>query len=361
MYSTCLFCSSDLGRNEALYDFPIGRRLAFDGRKGRLWVVCRQCERWNLTPIEERWEAIEQAERQFRAARQRVSTENVGLARLADRTELVRIGEPLRPEYAAWRYGDQFGRRRRRQILIAGGGLGAIGAVLTGGAMAGVSIGVFGGLIGGGINAIVHGRPEEIVARIRTDTAGTIAVRRRHLAETRLVPGNDSPLALEIRYKGGEARLDGREALRVAGTLMPHVNRYGGKHELVTAAVHALDEAGGADGYLEKLSRYAPRSTEVPLNWSHTKRKPRSGWTGAYTSGLYGLSSPDRLALEMALHEEAELRAVRGQLVELERAWRDAEEIAAIADDMLMPSSIQKAMDRLRRMAHDALHTTANG
>lgn len=95
MYSTCLFCNSDLGRNEALYDFPVGRRLAFDGSKGRLWVVCRRCERWNLTPLEDRWEAIEQAERLFRATRQRVSTENIGLSRLPDGTELVRIGAPM--------------------------------------------------------------------------------------------------------------------------------------------------------------------------------------------------------------------------------------------------------------------------
>ena len=57
----------------------------------------------------------------------------------------------------------------------------------------------------------------------------------------------------------------------------------------------------------------------------------------------------DRLALEMALHEEAELRALRGELSELERAWRDAEEIAAIADGMLTPASVQSTLDRLRR------------
>src|SRR5262245_13275085 len=145
MYSTCLFCNSDLGSNEALEDFPVGRRLAFDARKGRLWVVCRECERWNLTPLEERWEAIEQAERQFSVTKQRVSTDNIGLARLRDGTELVRIGEPQRPEFAAWRYGDQFGRRRRRQILLVGGGLGVLGALIAGGAVAGVSVAAFGG------------------------------------------------------------------------------------------------------------------------------------------------------------------------------------------------------------------------
>jgi hypothetical protein len=38
------------------------------------------------------------------------------------------------------------------------------------------------------------------------------------------------------------------------------------------------------------------------------------------------------LALEMALHEEAERRAMDGELAELEAMWREAEEIAAIAD-----------------------------
>jgi hypothetical protein len=50
----------------------------------------------------------------------------------------------------------------------------------------------------------------------------------------------------------------------------------------------------------------------------------------------------------MALHEEAEMRALQGELTELEQAWRDAEEIAAIADNILTPSSIQKTLDRLR-------------
>jgi hypothetical protein len=35
-------------------------------------------------------------------------------------------------------------------------------------------------------------------------------------------------------------------------------------------------------------------------------------------------------------------------LTELEQAWRDAEEIAAIADNILTPSAVQNAFDRLR-------------
>src|SRR6185312_14607621 len=99
--------------------------------KGRLWVICRRCERWNLTPLDERWEAVEEAERLYRDTRRRVTSEEIGLARLTDGTELVRIGAPLRPEFAGWRYGDQFGRRRNRHLLIAGAGLAAIGGLVV--------------------------------------------------------------------------------------------------------------------------------------------------------------------------------------------------------------------------------------
>jgi hypothetical protein len=144
MYRTCLFCSSDLGHNEAVEHFPVGRRLAFDAGKGRLWVVCRKCERWNLTPLEERWEAIEECERAFGATRLRVSTDQIGLARLKEGLELVRIGAPQRPEMAAWRYGDQFGRRRRRQYLLGGGAVLLAGTVVVAGPMLGiVGAGVF--------------------------------------------------------------------------------------------------------------------------------------------------------------------------------------------------------------------------
>src|SRR5215831_13219232 len=127
MYSTCLHCHKSLGRNEAVEHFPVGRRLAFDGAKGRLWVICQHCARWNLTPIEERWEAVEESERMFRAQRLRAQTDNIGLVRLPDATQLIRIGQPLRPEFAAWRYGESFRRRHRKELAI-----GALSAFVAG-------------------------------------------------------------------------------------------------------------------------------------------------------------------------------------------------------------------------------------
>ena len=50
------------------------------------------------------------------------------------------------------------------------------------------------------------------------------------------------------------------------------------------------------------------------------------------------MPAPTKLALEMALHEEQERLALEGELWRLERAWEEAEEIAAISDSLLLPS-----------------------
>lgn len=56
---------------------------------------------------------------------------------------------------------------------------------------------------------------------------------------------------------------------------------------------------------------------------------------------MSSLLKPTRLALEMALHEEQERRALEGELWMLERAWREAEEIAAISDNLLVRKGVE--------------------
>ena len=109
MYSTCLHCTRDLGRNDMVETLPIGRRLAFDADKGRLWVVCASCGKWNLVPFDTRLESIDACERLFRDTRTRYSTDNIGMAKVGDGLTLVRVGKALRPEFASWRYGSSHG------------------------------------------------------------------------------------------------------------------------------------------------------------------------------------------------------------------------------------------------------------
>jgi hypothetical protein len=345
MYTTCLFCKHSLGANEVLERFPIGRRVAFDAEKGRLWVVCTQCERWNLTPLEERWEAIEQAEGLYRDTRLRVSTEHIGLARLPEGLELVRIGRPQRPEIAAWRYGDQFGRRRRKRIIAAG-------AVLAGGALAlagGVAVGIgTWGLVNIGNLAWTtarQGMPGRTIATLRDDANRLIRVKHEHLKTSRILSGPDGSLAFQLSHTRGQVHLEGSLARRAAAVLFPAVNRFGGTKEDVQRAVTRLQDAGDAERFLTRIAVKGERLT--PIASRHRDWTGESGDDDSW-SGLLALPTSTSLAIEMALHEEQERRALEGELHELERAWRDAEEIGAIADSLLLPPWIEGALKRMR-------------
>jgi hypothetical protein len=343
MYATCLFCNKSLGANEAFEQFPVGKRLAFDAAKGRLWVVCPACERWNLSPLEERWETIEQAERLYRDTRTRVATDNIGLAKLRDGTTIVRIGSPMRPEFAAWRYGDQFGRRRNRQLLIAGGSLALLGGVVVGGIAAAGAIGPSAWLISRLGASIINGRPEEIVATIPTDGHGLVSVRRRHLNETVISRAGDGSMAIDLRFKNGQARFEGREAEKVAAIVIPKVNRFGGSKQSVAAAVAEIEREGGPEAYLDSLTRVSHAFTRKPESGGRRGRA-----TFEFKNGLFGLPAAHRLALEMVLHEESERRAMEGELAELEEAWKAAEEIAAISDSLLESPNVTAALARIK-------------
>lgn len=357
MFTTCIHCNSDLGRNEAFETFPIGTRLAFDAANGRLWVVCRSCARWNLSPLDERWETIEAAERRFRDSRLRVSTDNVGLARLREGVDLIRIGEPQRPEMAAWRYGDQFGTRRRRQILITGAVVGSAAAILGGIALAGATIGSTAGIwVNPGIRDIlVHGLPNTIVARIPLADGRVVAVSRKHARGSILErTAQVGEFALSFKSGGDTHFVHGDEAMRVAARLMPTVNRFGGSAKQVQDAVGLLEEVGNPMGVLRTVQQRFGGSGEVNRKISRW-RGSLSGERPQDRGTLKTLAPRDRLALEMALHEESERRAMDGELAQLEAAWREAEEIARIADNLFVPASVDTQLHALRLKARPEL------
>jgi hypothetical protein len=359
MYSTCLFCHATLGANEVIEHFPVGRRLAFDAAKGRLWVVCRKCERWNLTPIEERWEAIEECERLFRDTRLRVSTDNIGLARAAEGLELVRIGSPQRPEMAAWRYGDQFGRRRTRHLIWTGAGFAAVGGVIVLGPMVGIFAGSTWGLwnVASTISSLYQQR--RIRARIQLpDRSGPVNVRLKQLSKAAIV-SDEGEWALRVAFEPSLPRtifgtgslwmsrlgdapeastlIKGDAALRAASKILPAINRSGANRGEVDGAVKIIGDVAEPSKLFE---RYAARP--IPLV------QRRSSFTGPSGHVLANLPAEVRLALEMATHEESERRALEGELALLEAAWKEAEEIAAIADDMFVSEETRERIAAMK-------------
>ena len=363
VYSTCIFCHESLGRNEAIEHLPLGRRLAYDPSKGRVWVVCRGCQRWNLSPLETRWEAIEEAERAFRTTPLRASTANIGLARLREGLELVRIGEPPPIELAGWRYGDQFKRRRRRNVLLFSGG--AVAALIPSlASFAGLAIA--GAVVGTGKLAYdvwnVRRATRRVVSVIRCDDGSTVDLTRRcflnHSLEprwdgdgwrlhicyrTRRAPdGSRMPpdpnarirwsegMVALARWSDGMVTLSGEEARRVLAIMLPMYNAFSGRSKVINDAVDII----GASRSLDHMM--------------HTQLAALFGNLVTDRGGLNKLPASARLALEMVLHNDDERRALDGDMHLLEARWRDAEVVAAIADGLLLPSDMDARVEALK-------------
>jgi hypothetical protein len=349
MYATCLCCHSRLGTNEVIEPFPVGRRLAFDAAKGRLWVICTACGRWNLSPVEERWEAIESCERLFRATRVRVTTAQIGLARLRDDFELVRIGAPLRPEFAAWRYGSRFRRRRvNAQLSVAAAGVAAAAGAIAFApvlfpamAMGALSIVVMPGITTfmGVVPAMAtlvardYVQNERVVGRLvrrnehfDTQRPRVITVRAKHVGAADLQVRGEDPatITLDVPHDTGWAHFDGLEAMQAASSLLAGANRFGASEVQVQEAVKRVEECGDATTYLRTASSLGEARNSRMTSLVNL-------WRGI---GAMHLSTTECLAMEMSLHEESERRALEGELALLESAWRDAEEIARIADSI---------------------------
>jgi hypothetical protein len=132
------------------------------------------------------------------------------------------------------------------------------------------------------------------------------------------------------------------------GRAMVVVNADGGGPRLVQHALETLQSAGSPAEMLLSAARQEllldgartrpPRITQREfweeqrrelLEMDALKQKPED------VRRRDAARAPDprvALALEMALHEETERRALDGELAMLEGMWRQAEQIAAIAD-----------------------------
>jgi hypothetical protein len=294
MYSSCLFCNSDLGSNTVLPTFPVGTRLAFDARQGRLWVICPACERWNLSPLDERWEAVEECERRFAATRIRYSTDNIGLAYLPEGLALVRIGPALKPEIAAWRYGRLLGRwlpaaRRDPMLRLARRWLarGERAVDFSWRRLTGVHLGY-------DLTTWlrVHGQGNRVLAVTRGDGGEPAVIRARHLDHSALVrPDPREPWRLQVRHDGGLATLSGDHGLHVAGKLLAVLNGADASEDVVRYAVAKLEDAANPEGYFARVAAGANPRPCCPgfpwwivsrSRWPPTRTRSAAPWRASW-------------------------------------------------------------------------------
>jgi len=297
---------------------------------------CRGCRNWNLSPLEERWEAVEQCERLYRATTVRVSTDNIGLATISDRLDLVRVGVPLRPEFAAWRYGS---RLRSRRFRVPAPAQSAVHLLTTGAAVVVGSMAAAAGVtyeltsskrwkaaVQTPLEALESRlQYDRVIAHVRTPDGTLRPLRYSHVARLELLAGDDrDPWRLRVAHHDGVLDLEPEHAVQVASPLLARLNRRGGTPQQVADATRRITEAGDAERYIRTSSRLR-----------HVRRRKNAiFWDDDV--GVLGLTGTERLALEIAMNEDAERQAMQGELQALEEAWRDAEEIAAIADRMFV-------------------------
>lgn len=324
MFATCLHCHTTLGANEELEVFPVGKRLAFDAAKGRLWVICPSCERWNLSPLEERWEAVERAEALYRATPTRVATDEIGLARLRSGLELIRIGKPMRPEFAAWRYGRQLQSRFRRAWFARGMQAIDDDGILDDLGLAAVMLGWV---------SVVVAAPFVIGRVVRENRSNSRTIRGvvvdgqplrmkgYHLKWARFSADPEQRWRLHLSHENGLATVAGEAVIPMLGHLLPHVNDLGASTRQLDMAVAKIEHFRSPERFLDFLAAKSPQSEE-PLATT--------------------ISYAQRLALEMMAHEESERRAMEGELAALRAQWANAEEIAAIADNLLLSAWVRQ-------------------
>jgi hypothetical protein len=181
---------------------------------------------------------------------------------------------------------------------------------------------------------------ERALTRVVIPLPGGEVVRVKPHKVDLLNPEGDVRFGVRVKHGGGETLLFDNDARRAAGKVLPIVNRFGARKKTVRSAVTQLEEAGGAEGFLEETWGKARPRPGASIRWVMS----RDMKAGSFES----LPGPTRLGLEMALQEEQEKRALEGELAALAAVWREAEAIAKISDDLLIPRKVEERLATLQ-------------
>jgi len=336
MFQRCLVCHSPFPPNESLEHFPLGVRVAYDPAKGRLWAICKECKRWSLAPIEERWEALEELEKLVRDRGRLLSqTENIALLR-AERLEIVRVGRANLAEQSWWRYGTELAKRRKNyKTLSTAGAIGAGAAIWGGMATGGLTFlaawvlwDKLPGTIPDAARWLRFGG-DVWRGRVRCPKCGYVFHRVPYRRRGNLIlrhSGEMEPAALAYRcprcqdHREGGLHLDGRDAEHALRRVLAYHHFEGASERTVSSATRLIQEAGSPSDLTRILLKDGKRLGDL-------------GRTGG-------------IALEIAANESSEQRLLELELNELEAHWELEEELASIIDGELTPLPLLETLRR---------------
>ncbi len=211
-------------------------------------------------------------------------------------------------------------------------------------------------------------RGASVLARSEDENHRRVVIRYAHLSQAELIrPARGEPWRIRVAHDEGVSTLAEQAAILATGRLLAVLNFAAASKSEVRWALAKLGDASDPTGFFGRIGNLAMRTSwgrhpeaapdpaAAPVAHSEAERlalplATRSFWghggIGSESrTPLYRLPPEDRLAMEMASNEDVERRALDGELTELREAWKEAEEIAAIADNLL----VGDALDEFKR------------
>jgi hypothetical protein len=335
----CVFCNCRIKRNDVLRLTPHGRTIAFDARRGRLWIVCDNCGRWNLTPLDTRADAIEECAHIFDNIPERDTTGGI-LRAAVPGLRMICVREPAVYELDLWRHCARIDRRTQRHHAL---GLVIMGAMFVVPAALVFVRGVSPVLFWVPAAAIFLIRPVQGwrgILRCVDDEGHAHSLRKRDLATSTLALDSDhSGWSLLLRTREGPARLRGDDALRALRVTIPG-SVYGVTPAVLKEALHFLH-----DPRLTQISDvFAAVATE------DAAMPQSSGWMNVVRPGtVHSLPLHQRVALEIATTELLERPAALDEARQIAAEWATAEEVADISDNLFLSDEAIAKFEQQRR------------
>jgi hypothetical protein len=304
--------------------------------------------------------AIEVCEKLYHDTVLRKSTGEVGLARLPSGLELVRIGRPIFPEYADWRYGERF---KRRKWIARGTTAAAVVGVV------GFMWGLPAAMSALGVGAVSTQWMYHLWNAWREEARARRVIGSYYPSLDRpsepllgahlkgLTIEADVPMAWrlelpKIKRELLQTKVDKKYRHNVLGITfggeLPNIQPvpHGDETRLLTTTIHQINRDGGTGSTVRTaLEMYDKDKGDLFRRVGETVHERGKG----HRMKVAMLPAPIRLALEIQLAEKRDTAWLDGELSTLTAAWKEAEEIAAIADRLTGPEWMDDELEAARK------------
>jgi len=316
----CAFCDGSLGTNRVLLSSSIGAHVAYSEALGRVWFVCVQCDRWNLSDPAFAGDILRECLSRFAAAPDRVVSNGIGQV-VRGSFVATSIDDQTQVDLLVHRHAQRSKRamQKRTFVLAALAPASLVGYVAghvlldgAAGTIAGIALTLVGVLA---VNRLQRRR------RVTWELSNgqQLSCTRAEVAHAALETEGAS-WALRIPTGGHERILRGADALLTLARLIP-IFRRPATPEIVTRAVERIRSMPDGFSVIRAVAARSEAREDGRRNLLFTN--PRSIWA---------TSDEELVALEIVATENRERALLEVELAVVTDGMNEALAIAHIID-----------------------------